>query len=171
MALIETVRALEADADRTALKPGTIAGETAGHRWRIDVAPFVNAAGIASPWEPVMETISVRTARRNDRKHHDRAAAPEAAAMNGRREQSARRSRLHADRSVLAMTLMVGVLAALATVTAQWLPNWNRGFARVQRAELLALGLERLVADLSAAELVTANGRPASRCSTAPNCR
>jgi general secretion pathway protein J len=57
------------------------------------------------------------------------------------------------------MTLMVGVLAALASVTAQWLPNWNRGFAHVQRAELLARGLERLVADLSAAELVSANGK------------
>jgi len=44
-------------------------------------------------------------------------------------------------------------------VTAQWLPNWNRGFAHVQRAELLARGLERLVADLSAAELVSANGK------------
>ena len=60
---------------------------------------------------------------------------------------------------VVAMTLMVGVLAALASVTAQWLPNWNRGFAHVQRAELLARGLERLVADLSAAELVSANGK------------
>ena len=63
LALIETVRALEADTDRTALKPGTIAGETTGLRWRVDVAPFVNAAGIASRWEPVIETISVRAAR------------------------------------------------------------------------------------------------------------
>ena len=44
-------------------------------------------------------------------------------------------------------------------MTAQWLPNWNRGFAHVQRAELLALGLERMVADLSAAEFVSANGK------------
>jgi general secretion pathway protein J len=45
----------------------------------------------------------------------------------------------------------------LAVVTGQWLPNWSRGFARVQGAELLALGLERVVADLAAAELVSAN--------------
>lgn len=60
---------------------------------------------------------------------------------------------------LIAMTLMIGVLAALATLTAQWLPNWNRGFAHVQRAELLQRGLERLVADLAAAEFVSANGK------------
>jgi general secretion pathway protein J len=48
------------------------------------------------------------------------------------------------------------ILTALATVTAQWLPNWNRGFARVQRVEHLALGIERLVADLAAAEFIKA---------------
>ena len=51
---------------------------------------------------------------------------------------------------------MAAILSALAMVTAQWLPNWNRGFASVQRNELLALGLERLVADLSAAEFIPA---------------
>lgn len=59
--------------------------------------------------------------------------------------------------TLIAMTLMVGILATLATITAQWLPNWNRGFAHVQRTELVARGLEQLVADLSAAEFVTAN--------------
>lgn len=60
---------------------------------------------------------------------------------------------------LVALILMVGILTALASVTAQWLPNWNRGFAHVQRTELLAQGLERLVADLAAAEFVTANGK------------
>jgi general secretion pathway protein J len=55
---------------------------------------------------------------------------------------------------LMATALMGAILAALATVTAQWLPNWNRGFVRVQRNEHLALGLERLVADLAAAEFV-----------------
>ena len=58
--------------------------------------------------------------------------------------------------ALLATALMGAILAALATITAQWLPNWNRGFARVQRAEHLSLGLERLVADLAAAEYVAA---------------
>jgi general secretion pathway protein J len=56
--------------------------------------------------------------------------------------------------TLIATALMVAILAALATITAQWLPNWNRGFARVQRTELLSLGLERVVADLAAAEYV-----------------
>ncbi|MFL4969423.1 MAG: type II secretion system protein J [Xanthobacteraceae bacterium] len=56
---------------------------------------------------------------------------------------------------LMATALMGAILAALATVTAQWLPNWNRGFARVQRSEQLGLGLERLVADLAAAEFVS----------------
>jgi len=56
---------------------------------------------------------------------------------------------------LMATALMGAILAALATVTAQWLPNWNRGFARVQRSEQLGLGLERLIGDLAAAEFVT----------------
>lgn len=59
---------------------------------------------------------------------------------------------------LLATLLMTVILAALATVTAQWLPNWNRGIARVQRAERLATGLDRVVADLSVAEQMTVNG-------------
>jgi general secretion pathway protein J len=59
---------------------------------------------------------------------------------------------------LVATLLMTVILAALATVTAQWLPNWNRGMARVQRAERLAFGLQRVVADLSVAEMVPING-------------
>ncbi len=60
---------------------------------------------------------------------------------------------------LVALILLIGVLAALVTITSQWLPNWNRGFVHVQRTELLGGGLERLVADLAAAEFVTANGK------------
>ena len=58
--------------------------------------------------------------------------------------------------ALMATALMGAILSALATVTAQWMPNWNRGFARVQRTDSLALGLERLVADVAAAEFVPA---------------
>jgi general secretion pathway protein J len=58
---------------------------------------------------------------------------------------------------LVATLLMTVILAALATVTSQWLPNWNRGMARVQRAERLAIGLERMVADLSVAEMLPFN--------------
>src|SRR5205085_3946379 len=58
--------------------------------------------------------------------------------------------------ALLATALMGAILAAIGTVTAQWLPNWNRGFARVQASETLAAGLERIVADLAAAEFISA---------------
>jgi general secretion pathway protein J len=57
---------------------------------------------------------------------------------------------------LIAMALMGMILTALATVTAQWLPNWNRGIVRVQHSEQIALGLERAVADLAAAEFIPA---------------
>ena len=46
--------------------------------------------------------------------------------------------------ALVATALMGFILAALATITAQWLPNWNHGIVRVQRNEQVALGLERL---------------------------
>jgi general secretion pathway protein J len=59
---------------------------------------------------------------------------------------------------MLIATMLMGlILAALATVTAQWLPNWDRGMARLQRDERFAFGLSRVVADLSVAELVPAS--------------
>jgi general secretion pathway protein J len=61
--------------------------------------------------------------------------------------------------TLIATALMVAIISALATVTAQWLPNWNRGFARVQRAELASMGLERIVADLAAAEFILPYGK------------
>src|SRR5262245_37145993 len=60
---------------------------------------------------------------------------------------------------LMATALMGAILAALATVTAQWLPNWNRGFTRVQRSEQLALGLERAIADIAAAEFVSISSK------------
>lgn len=56
----------------------------------------------------------------------------------------------------LAATLLMGViLAALATVTGQWLASWNRGLTRLQRVELAATGLDRLTDDLAAAEFIS----------------
>lgn len=60
--------------------------------------------------------------------------------------------------AVVAVALTGLVLAVLATVTAQWLPNWRTGFARAQRTDLLGLGLDRIVADLSAAEFISLGG-------------
>ena len=58
---------------------------------------------------------------------------------------------------LIAVMLMVFILTALATVTAQWLPNWNHGMARMERDERFAFGLNRIVGDLAVAEFVPAN--------------
>jgi len=60
--------------------------------------------------------------------------------------------------AIVALALMGVILGALATITAQWLPNWNRGIARAQAHERLALALERVSSDLAAAEFVPIGG-------------
>jgi general secretion pathway protein J len=59
--------------------------------------------------------------------------------------------------ALVATVVMALILGALGTITAQWLPNWNRGLLRVQRNEQVATALDRLVADLAAAEYVMPN--------------
>ena len=54
-----------------------------------------------------------------------------------------------------AVALTATIVMALSSVTGQWLPNWRRGFVDLQRADLLGVGLERVVDDVSAAEYVT----------------
>jgi general secretion pathway protein J len=61
--------------------------------------------------------------------------------------------------TLAATALFLIVIAALATITGQWLPSWNRGFARVQRAEQLAFGIDRVVADIAAAQFITPNAK------------
>jgi len=57
--------------------------------------------------------------------------------------------------ALLATVMMAFILGTLATVIAQWLANWDRGFNRAQRADLLAAALERVLADLAAAEIIS----------------
>ena len=59
--------------------------------------------------------------------------------------------------TLVALALMGLVLSALANITAQWLPNWNRGLDRIQRSELISIALQRIGEDLAAAEYVPAN--------------
>jgi general secretion pathway protein J len=59
--------------------------------------------------------------------------------------------------TLVALALMGLILSALATITAQWLPNWNRGIDRVQRSEEVSIAMERIAADLAAADFVPAN--------------
>ena len=57
--------------------------------------------------------------------------------------------------ALAAVALTATIVVALSTIAGQWLPNWNRGFAVLQRADLLGVGLERIAQDISAAEYVT----------------
>jgi general secretion pathway protein J len=55
--------------------------------------------------------------------------------------------------ALLATVLMAIIMGALAKVTSQWLRSWDRGFTRIQSVDLLAVGLDRLVADVAAAQI------------------
>ena len=159
LALVETARSIITGLpDRGELGPGSFSGEAAGHRWRVDVLPFYAdfvdpqetdwmpqtvVVRVQSPSGPILQINTVRLRR-------------SAAAMSTRAKRRRRIAGFTLVEALLATALMGVILAAIATVTAQWLPNWNRGFERVQRVEALALGLERIVADLAAAEFVTA---------------
>jgi general secretion pathway protein J len=59
--------------------------------------------------------------------------------------------------TIVALALMGLVLSALASITAQWLPNWNRGVGRIQRSEVIGIALQRIGADLASAEYVPAD--------------
>lgn len=82
--------------------------------------------------------------------------------MTGRRTIFARRRR-HAGftlvEALTSLALMSLMLVSLGAVTGQWLPNWHRGFGEMQRLEILDVGLQRIVADIEAAEFVTVNGQ------------
>jgi len=59
--------------------------------------------------------------------------------------------------ALVSVALMSAIVVSLGAVAGQWLPNWHRGFGRVQRLETLDVGLQRLAADLESAEYVTPN--------------
>src|ERR1700726_1341602 len=59
--------------------------------------------------------------------------------------------------TIVALALTGLVLSALASITAQWLPSWNRGIDRIRRSELMGIALQRIGAHLAAAEYVPAN--------------
>jgi general secretion pathway protein J len=65
--------------------------------------------------------------------------------------------------ALVALALTGLILSALATLTAQWLPSWNRGFDRIQQSELIGISMQRIAGDLAAAEFV-----PASRATKKP---
>jgi general secretion pathway protein J len=59
--------------------------------------------------------------------------------------------------TLVATALMGLIVSALAMITAQWLPNWNRGFDLIQRSESVSIALDRISADIGASEYIRAN--------------
>lgn len=71
------------------------------------------------------------------------------------RERSDARAGFSMLEAVAAVALTATIVMALSVIAAQWLPNWRRGFEGLQQSDLLAVALERMSEDLSAAEYVT----------------
>jgi general secretion pathway protein J len=74
--------------------------------------------------------------------------------MRVRARQQTNESGFTLIETLVALALMGLVLSALANLTAQWLPNWNRGIDRVQRTELIGIALQRIADDLAVAQSV-----------------
>jgi general secretion pathway protein J len=54
--------------------------------------------------------------------------------------------------TLAAMVLMGLIISVVVAITSQWLPNWNRGFDRIQRSESVSIALDRISADIAASE-------------------
>jgi len=64
--------------------------------------------------------------------------------------------------SLVAMALMGLLISTLLAITSQWLPNWDRGLRRIQRSESLSVALDRISADIAAAEFIRPDGQSKS---------
>ncbi|CAL75197.1 putative General secretion pathway protein J [Bradyrhizobium sp. ORS 278] len=64
--------------------------------------------------------------------------------------------------ALAAMVLMGLLVSALALLTAQWLPNWDRGLHRIQRSESVSVALDRISADIAASEFIRADAQSKS---------
>src|ERR1700733_2248724 len=96
--------------------------------------------------------------RRGDRSQDDSTDAGAAATMRVSADRRAEEGGFTLIESLVALALMGLVLSALANITAQWLPNWNRGLDRIQRSEMIGITLQRIADDLAAAQYVPASG-------------
>jgi general secretion pathway protein J len=75
--------------------------------------------------------------------------------MNSAREREGGFTLLEALASV---AIMAAIMAALAAIAGQWLPNWRHGFTALQNADLVGLALDRIVEDVASAEYVRLEG-------------
>jgi general secretion pathway protein J len=60
--------------------------------------------------------------------------------------------------ALAAVAVTAAILSGLAAVAGQWLPHWRHGFTALQNADLIGLGLDRIVEDVSSAEYARLDG-------------
>lgn len=75
--------------------------------------------------------------------------------MRHRQERSSSIAGFSIIEGLVALALAGLVMAGVSMLVAQWIPAWNRGFHRVQQADLLAVALDRITADIAEARYVT----------------
>ena len=110
------------------------------------------------PWVPELVRVRVKSPTGAVSDIRTVRLMPRALRMNAAMtEQRAGERGFTLIETIVALALMGLVLSALASITAQWLPNWNRGLGRIQRSEMIGIALQRIGADLAAAEYVPAN--------------
>src|ERR1700728_1010963 len=85
--------------------------------------------------------------RRGDRSQDGSPDAGTVATMRMSANRRANEGGFTLIESLVALALMGLVLSALANLTAQWLPNWNRGLDRIQRSEMIGITLQRISDD------------------------
>jgi len=76
--------------------------------------------------------------------------------MSARAPGNSREAGFTLIEALVALALTGLVLSAMATLTAQFLPNWNRGIDRIQHSELIGISMQRIAADLASAEFIPA---------------
>src|ERR1700730_4896486 len=77
--------------------------------------------------------------------------------MSACRRKNDRQSGFTLIETLAAMALMGLIVSVLATITWQWLPNWNHGFNQIQRSETVSTALDRISADIGASEFMRPN--------------
>jgi general secretion pathway protein J len=60
--------------------------------------------------------------------------------------------------AMASVAIMAAILSGLAVIAGQWLPNWRHGFAALQSADLVGLGLDRIMEDVASAEYAQFEG-------------
>lgn len=74
------------------------------------------------------------------------------------RARAARQAGFSLIEALVALALAAFIMSVVAVVAGQWLPRWRYGFDKLERAELVGLALDRVAADLAAAQFVTPIG-------------